>query len=162
MLQLLDAYSQMNMPQVLAVYEESNLRFGAEVCAAGSRWEQLRLGEENLRDYFRDFFRQKGACLATWTGDGQVVSVARLEPLDDGLLLTGLETLPAFRGRGYATMLLTETCRRFRRIYSHVRKDNLPSLAVHKKAGFTVTQTFAKLLDGSVSHAYVTLESAPD
>ena len=78
------------------------------------------------------------------------------------MLLSGLETTPDFRGRGCASCLLEHLLeviggQGIPRVYSHVRKDNSPSLAVHKKCGFAVYKTTAVYLDGSADSRSYTL-----
>ncbi len=93
-----------------------------------------------------------------WTADGAYVSVLRLEPYVDGYLLTGLETAPAARGKGYATMLMRAMLDIFpERIYSHVQMKNTASLALHQNVGFKILYDYAHLLDGTVSRNYYTL-----
>ena len=42
------------------------------------------------------------------------------------------------------------------RIYSHVEKNNLPSIALHEKCGFVRHLDYGRMLDGSVLHKYWT------
>ena len=102
------------------------------------------------------FFRQKGAVYCLWLVDGQYCSALRLEPYKDGLLLTGLETAPHWRRRGYAQSLMGAALgwaegMGHRKIYSHIRFDNRASLAVHQRLGFRKMLNHAVLLDGTVS-----------
>lgn len=104
------------------------------------------------------FFSVPGAVYAIWQEQGVYISALRLEPYEDGLLLEALETAPAQRRQGYAERLIRAVQGEFpQKIYSHVSKKNLPSLAVHKKCGFRQVLDYAKYIDGSVARNAVTL-----
>lgn len=103
-----------------------------------------------------DFFHAPGAQCCLWMVEGCCVSLLRLEPWKDGLLLTGLETLPNRRNCGYAAALLTAVAAYCReqgnaRLYSHIDHRNAPSIRVHEKCGFRRISDTAKLLDGTVT-----------
>ena len=158
MFQIVRSYDELDMEQLMHVYEQSNLKYGGSRCRNGSRWEQLRIAEENLQEFVMDFMNIKGAMFATWSSEGRLTAVLRLEPYCDGYLLTGLETAVDDRRRGYASALMSTTLQHISgRVYSHVEKRNLPSVAVHKKVGFTIAAEYAKLLDGTVSQFYYTM-----
>ncbi|MBE6924152.1 MAG: GNAT family N-acetyltransferase [Ruminococcaceae bacterium] len=102
------------------------------------------------------FFTVKGSVYCLWQVEGHYRSALRLEPYQDGLLLTGLETAPQWRRRGYAKGLMGAVLQwlggdSHRKIYSHIRFDNKPSLAVHQRCGFRRIMDYAVLLDGTVS-----------
>ena len=109
-------------------------------------------------DFYRylqsSFFRTEDARCCVWMEDGQPVCALRLEPYRDGLILTGLETDPAYRGQGYAQKLvgavLERECAKVT-VYSHIDRDNRASIAVHEKCGFIKMTNFAVYLDGSAS-----------
>lgn len=158
MLQIIESYNQLNMFDLLLVYEESNLEHGAACAPDASKWEQLRIGEAHMRDYVVNFLKTPGTKIAVWAAENGYVSALRLEGYDDGFLITGLETLPNVRGRGYATSLLNEVADRIPdKLYAHVYKGNLASIAVHRKTGFKIISDRATLLDGTVSSKYFTL-----
>ena len=90
------------------------------------------------------------------------MAALRIEPYCDGLLLTGLETAPEEREKGYATQLLSAVLEYLRVssksiVYSHVIKNNPASLAVHKKCGFVKHLDYAVYVDDSVSQNAYTL-----
>ncbi len=130
--------------QLMAVYRES---LGDDLTLRQDFYTYLR----------HEFFTQPGAMLAVWKAQGIYVSALRLEPYRDGLLLTGLETHPEHRGRGYAQELLGAVLSREGKVYSHVDKRNLISLHVHQKAGFQIISDTAVYLDGSADSKCWTL-----
>ena len=159
LLQFLTSVKQVNMEELLDVYEESNMQFGKKVCPAGSSWEQTYIGEKNMREYVYEFLKIDGACLAIYTVGSIIASAARLEPYQDGYLLSGLETLPALRNNGYASALLMGILNQVAvPIYSHIKRTNRSSISVHENAGFIIISDFAKLVDGTVSRSYFTLK----
>lgn len=104
----------------------------------------------------REFFRKAGDRCCLWIADGRCVSMLRLEPWRDGLLLTGLETLPEDRNHGYAAALLTAVGEYLsnsgvNKVYSHIDHRNRLSIRVHEKCGFRRIADTATLLDGTVT-----------
>ena len=93
-----------------------------------------------------------------WAPEGLYRSALRLEPYNDGYLLTALETTPAMRRKGYAEALVRAVLNAFSDmpIYSHVARANRASIALHKKCGFSKHLDYATYLDGSVSAQAVT------
>ena len=158
MLKLARNMSQVPFSQLKKVYEQS-IKLSARRDYPGMD-DGLLQAEMDLYDYFRGvFFKTPGAYLCMWEEEGSVVSVLRLEPYRDGLLVTGLETAPNHRGRGYASALLSASCAMLQPgmpVYAHIHRSNLASAAVHKKCGFEIIANYSKLLDGSVSSFYDT------
>ena len=145
------------------IYRDSLRSSGAFQYPEEPITQQKALAESDFLSYIRlDFFPRRGSLYALWEEDGKPVSAARIEPYRDGVLLSGLETAPDCRGRGFASALLKSLLgilqgQGIPRVYSHVRKDNAPSLAVHKKCGFAVYKTTAVYLDGSADGKSYTL-----
>jgi ribosomal protein S18 acetylase RimI-like enzyme len=86
---------------------------------------------------------------------GMYVCALRAEPYQDGFLISGLETHPEYRRKGYAKQLVSDLIvhlfgKGYTKIYSHIRKNNLPSISLHTSLGFEKTLGCAKMLDGSV------------
>lgn len=150
-------------PALPAIYRESLLSSGAFQYPEEPQAQQELQAEADFLSYIRlDFFPRTGSLYALWEEDGTFVSAARIEPYRDGVLLSGLETAPDCRGQGFASRLLEGLLealqeRGIPKIYSHVRKDNAPSLAVHKRRGFAVYKTAAVYLDGSADSKSYTL-----
>lgn len=162
MLQLIRSIREMDFAQLIQVYSQSNLEYGKRHCRNGTYWEQLRCGEAYMRESVSSFLREQGTMVALWSPEGRAVTGLRLQPYHDGMLLSCLETAPEARGKGYAGALLCHTLSCLSdgsslAVYSHIKKDNAVSLAVHQRAGFRICADHAVLLDGSVSRGYYTL-----
>ena len=99
-----------------------------------------------------DFFPEGICCV--WEENGRYVAALRLQRWQDGYLLEGLQTHPDHRGRGYAKQLILESLEALKpeKVYSHIRRDNAPSIAVHTACGFQKILDHATYLDGSVYH----------
>ena len=158
MLTVATSLQQLNWAQLMALYEEGNRENGEDLYPDCPPEQQLFLAEQDFYDYLRgEFFSQPGDLYCLWTVDGIYVSALRLQKYQDGLLLEALETHPGHRGRGYATALLQTVLRQIPdQVYSHVAKDNAPSLRLHEKCGFRVCEDTA-LVDGSYSNRFLTL-----
>ena len=149
MLIIVNSFSQLNIPQFLAVYAQST------GCVPHKEAAFLSYLQE-------DFFRQKGAFYALWEVEGVYRSALRLEPYRDGLLLQALETKPDDRRNGFSYALLSCALEHLRSegytgVYSHVAKNNRASLALHKKCGFVQFSESARLLDGTVTQNACTM-----
>lgn len=77
--------------------------------------------------------------------EGEWVSALRLTKMDDFYYLEALETSPKQRKMGYGARLLSETIQLLKRrgpltIRDNVKKDNLASLATHRRCGFRIEQ----------------------
>ena len=124
--------------------------------------KQLLMPEQELYGEVKCFFKDKNAFYAVWQSDSRYLSVLRMEPYLDGLLLEGLETPPEERGKGYAKQLVHAVISALSQqekvvIYSHIDKKNNESLAVHRACGFVLLQDYAVYADGSVSHNAYTM-----
>lgn len=119
----------------------------------------LEYAELDLKEYLREvFFQERDAYYGLWQENGRFVSALRMVSYQDGMLLHSLHTHPDFRRQGYACALIKAVLyfEGKHRIYSHVKKDNLPSLALHKKLGFAEIPGNAVYLDGSTDENAVT------
>lgn len=159
MLHLAYKFHQLNFAKLMEVYTEGNRENGKLFFPELSEDQQLLRAEQSFYRYLSEiFFRTPGAVCAVWEEEGCYCSALRLEPYQDGLLLEALETAPAFRRRGYASALLRAVRQNFPgKIYSHVRRQNAASLAVHKSCGFVQILDHARYIDGSVARNAVTL-----
>lgn len=157
MLKIFLNYQELNMHDLFRVYEES-LRKKAD-----QNGIMVLRAEDDFSLYLKEvFFCASGAFYAVWTESGRYVSALRMEPYHDGFLLSGLETVPEERGRGYAAKLLHAVQEYVARtnhlpVYSHIHKRNAVSLTLHCKCGFAQISDFAWLIDGTVSGNYYTL-----
>ena len=158
MLKVFLNYQELNIHDLFMVYEES-LQMNADQKGAA-----IIQAEDEFSSYLEEvFFCSPGAFYAIWTENNRYVSALRMEPFEDGFLLSGLETASNERNKGYATKLLqavveyaTDTNRL--PIYSHIHKRNAVSLALHLKCGFTLFRDCGRLIDGTVSGNYYTLK----
>ena len=127
----------------------------------GGNTHALRKQEQFYSDIYA-FLKVSHAFYGIWTEDGNYVSAVRVEQFSDGMLLSGLETTPKYRGQGFAKNLVEAVAEYLKQIgitklYSHVSKNNCASLSVHRACGFEVVGDTATFLDGSASSCYVTL-----
>jgi GNAT superfamily N-acetyltransferase len=143
---------------LMEVYMESN-REKAELEFSDLSIEQgIYQAEQDFYQYLREvFFRTPGSVYCLWQENGRYLSALRLEPYKDGLLLEALETAPEYRRKGYAEALLREALSGNGKIYSHVHKNNVPSLRIHEKLGFRRISETAAYIDGSVNDHCCTL-----
>lgn len=160
-MQVVTSMREMNMQQLLRVHKESICEDCVVSSYVTSRSVMELRAEQDFYDYLRDFFHNCKGIYALWVVDGRYCAALRLERYDDGLLLSGLETAPDARGKGYATSLvqavleyLTQTD--YQRVYSHVRKNNMQSLQIHNTCGFQRILEHAVYIDGSVYHSSCT------
>ena len=160
MLVLAKKLHQLNFRQLMEVYAEGNEENGEDMWPELNREQRLLRAEQAFYQYLAEgFFPVPGAVYAIWEENGKYVSALRLEPYEDGLLLEALETAPQCRRRGYGEKLIRAVQDAFpQKIYSHVSKRNVPSLAIHKKCGFRQVLDYAKYIDGSVARNAVTLQ----
>ena len=158
MLLLATKLQELNFSQLMAVYEDGNRENGELFFPDLSEGQQMIRAEQSFYEYLREgFFSVPGAVYALWVEDGNYVSALRLEPYEDGLLLEALETAPTQRRKGYAEQLMRAVQAQFpEKIYSHVSKRNVASLAVHEKCGFRQVLDYAKYIDGSISRSALT------
>ena len=148
--------NELNFEALMAVYEEGNVANGAERFPEESAMMQKRLAEQDFEDYLRQaFFRQPGAAYCVYMENDSYITAARVEPFDNGYLISGLETRPDFRRKGYGRKLmenLISACKREGNLplYSHVSQRNFASMQLHLQCGFRVFKDSARYLDGSV------------
>lgn len=160
MLKLINHMNELNFHAIIDLYSNNNEIFHDQLSGCDkSRFD----AEQDFYQYLRDaFFSVKDAFYAVWCVENQYVSAVRAEPYRDGMLLEALETAPQYRRKGYATKLLSAVIPAVRetgyaKLYAHVSKQNLASLSVHEKCGFSKLSNSAVLIDGSVMNSYLTL-----
>lgn len=151
MLLVADSVSKLNFSQLMQVYAQSN-----EVNAA-ERGSSVLDVEQDFYDYLcRPFFSQPNSFCAVWHEGGEYICALRLEPFKDGYLLSGLETRPEYRRKGYAGKLIEEALKMDMfstrtPVYSHIHKSNTPSQRVHCACGFVKILDRAVYIDGSAN-----------
>ena len=97
-----------------------------------------------------DFYPTGIYCV--WEEKGRYVAALRLQPWRAGWLLEGLQTHREHRCRGYAKKLIYGALQQLKgeRVYAHIQRDNVPSIAAHTACGFRKLWDSATYLDGSV------------
>lgn len=150
MLLITDKLSGLSFSGLMGVYAESN--------ALNAQDQEIPLleVEQGFYDYLRQvFFAREGTFYVVWTEAGAYVSALRLEPYKDGFLLTGLETAPEHRRKGYAGKLMAQAVKLDvlgrKPVYSHIHKNNEASQGAHAACGFVKVSDWAVYLDGSVN-----------
>lgn len=152
MLRIVNRIGDLSFLELKRIYLQSNIETAKRDYP--QRDDGLLQVELDFYDYLRQvFFKTDGAYYCLWEEQGQIVSALRMEPFQDGLLVSGLETEPSCRGCGYASKLLDAALKKAAptTVYSHIFRDNPASIAVHQKCGFEKITNFAVFLDGSVS-----------
>lgn len=163
MLHIVEKLRDLRFGMLMEVYAEGNRENGAERYPDQPENLQVMRAEADFYNFLQEvFFKTNGAVYAIWEENGRYVSALRLEPYRDGLLLEALETEPSQRGKGYAKALLRGVQSRLSGenrppVYSHVKKRNSASLAVHRACGFRIISDHAVYADGSVLQNCFTL-----
>lgn len=154
MLKIVEKLGQLDFRHLMDVYVEGNRKNGGERYPHLSESQQIMEAEQDFYQYLREcFFATKRAVYAIWIVDGIYVSALRLEPYQDGLLLEALETAPSHRKKGYAKALIQAVLNFVgeENIYSHIHKQNVPSIRTHESCGFHRILEHALYVDGSVN-----------
>lgn len=110
----------------------------------------LQEGQDFYGFLSEDFFPDGICCV--WEENGRYVAALRLQRWNDGWLLEGLQTHRDHRRKGYAKALITAVLEELQldKIYVHIQRDNIPSIALHQACGFQKILDHAVYLDGSV------------
>lgn len=157
-----DSFDKLDFPALMEVYHEGNLENGAYFWPEEAPERQMELAVDAFREYLTDGFY--GAAHGTywiWVENGRYVSALRLEAHPDGLLLEALETRPDCRNKGWAKRLILAVLEQLpegTRVYSHVDKENEPSLETHRSCGFSRALDYAVCSDGEICDYEVTME----
>ena len=159
MLKIIKSMKEFPFAKVMEVYAESNAASARDQFPWESEAQGLYRAEMEFYQYLRhDFFTMGDSFYALWMEKGRPVSAVRFERWKDGFLLEGLETHPDYRGRGYGTKVMEAALAEIREpVYAHVKKDNIASLRVHEKCGFSQCEDTA-MVDGSFDPRFVTLK----
>ena len=139
-------YSDLDERKLMDIYAESNYEntdyfFPDEKDKAVA----VRQVEQGFCDFLRnEFYANEGNECWVLDEDGVWVSALRLSLIEKGLYyLEALETAPACRKHGYATILLEGVIEELKkegsfRICDCISKKNAASLRVHEKCGFRI------------------------
>ena len=163
MLHIYRRFSEINIDELMKVYEQSNRDRGTLEYPDEPDGLQITLVEQDFYNYLNeDFFSNPNSLYFIWEEEGKYLCAARLEQYKDGFLVEGIETRPTERRMGYASLVLSGLLKHIKEnmkacVYSHVKKNNKASLALHKSCGFEVISDAALLIDGSFSREYQTM-----
>lgn len=163
MLQIITSPAKLDFGQIMQVYQQSIQISGKENYPHMDENPQILEAEQDFYLYLKTFLRERENVCAVWLLEGKYVSALRVEPYRDGVLIAGLETAPAFRGKGCAKELLSATLgylkeKQCNKIYSHIHKDNVPSIRTHLACGFVRVADHCVYIDGSAdskSYTYI-------
>lgn len=158
MLRVIRCMADLPFGNLMNVYAQSNFERGFQWPDEPAE-RRIALAEQEFYAYLRQcFFTLPDSRYFLWEEQGRVVSAVRCEGFGNGVLLTALETDPAYRCKGYATALLKASLQYLKKgdVYVHIRRDNLASVSIHLRVGFTKVKTGARMLDGSYSGEYDT------
>ncbi len=163
LLQIITSSKLLDFGQIMQVYRQSIEKFGREDYPDLDENRQVLEAEQDFYLYLKTFLKDPDSYFFVWVSEGKYVSAVRVEPYRDGVLIAGMETAPESRRKGYAKQLLCGTVQYLKnnhiyKIYSHIHKDNIPSVKTHLSCGFVRSADYAAYIDGSVdrqSHTYL-------
>ena len=137
--------------ELMNVYLEGNIENAKTFYPKMDASAGILEAEQDFYAYLKDtFFQTDDARYYVLQEGGQYLSALRLEPYLDGYLLEALETAPMHRRKGYAKQLMDAVLSGINKpVYSHVDKQNLPSLAIHRLCGFEIILDYAEYIDGT-------------
>ena len=150
MLCYFDRICDLDIMQLKSVYEESICKLADEFWLQNDQ-KHLEAEQQFYADLC-EFYSINGARAAVWKENSMYISALRIERYKDGFLISSLETLPSVRSHGYASKLLKAVVETVgeSKVYSHIHKDNIASMKLHKSLGFEIIADTAILVDGSV------------
>lgn len=154
MLKVITRLDQLDIGQIISLYYETNLKYGADRYGHLHENLQLLYAEQDLYAYIEMFLADDDTAYAVWAPGEAYKAALRIERYSDGLIITGLETAPGERQKGFATELLSSVVQFLTdhysgKVYSHIEKTNYASLKLHQNIGFTVISNTATYIDGS-------------
>ena len=133
-IKLMDIYSEGNIENIDYFYSDMS-----------DKNEALKRIEDNFLNYIKEnFFKNIRNKYMILEVDGIWVSALRLYYVEDGLYyIEALETHPEYRKKGYGAKLLLQVLDLLKetggfKICDCIRKENIASLATHKKCGFEI------------------------
>ena len=152
MLHMAHTLRELDFSQLMEIYIEGNLEKSREGVT-------LLEAEQDFYQYLRQvFFRTPGARYFVWQEGERYKSALRLEPYRDGWLLAALETAPNDRRKGCGRALVEAVLAlpEYDRIYSHIHRENIPSIRLHESCGFRKILDYGVYIDGSVNRYTLT------
>ena len=157
MITIINDPAELKYSPLMTLYAEDLCAQAQAEYADRSVNEGLMRAEQDFYAYMTQvFLKTEGAYLALLDN---YEAALRIEPYQDGYLLTGLTTAPHCRRQGYATRLLNAVVQILpdhAQLYSHVEKQNAASIAFHEKFGFEKRLPYGKMLNGELLHNFWT------
>lgn len=155
MLLTITRFEELNTRALMDLYREGNLENTEYFYPGMDRERALELVERGFLDFLRtDFFNGVNRYYIL-ESECRWVSALRLNRVREGFwYLEALETHPDFRRRGYATRLLGDVLEDLKRegpftVCDCVHKENGPSVATHRRAGFVIAGDGVDYLRGT-------------
>lgn len=145
MLLVLQSPDELDVPKLLAIYQESSQENCQKMFPAETFTASLEQYEAGYTAFMREeYFAKPGRFWMVETTDGLWASALRLLPLEEPntWLIGALETHPEHRRKGYAARLITNAIRFMEEAHgsitllSGVGKRNTASLQTHLRCGF--------------------------
>ena len=98
--------------------------------------------QRNTRQYEGQYFE-----MLAIENDGNIVGFVSLLDQNDGVVSEGVEIYPPYRRQGFAYHAVSMSLQYakeggFKVVSVEIRQDNIASLALHKKLGFLITDSF--------------------
>lgn len=163
MLTIINHFNDINFEQLMDVYIEGNTENAIEFYSHLSKIDGIKQAEQDFRNFLEKFFQNEQSCYAIWKINKEYICCLRLTPYLDGYLLEALETKPSKRKQGYACQLIQAVKEELSTpLYSHILKNNIPSLNIHEKCGFKRIQEFATYSNGTINPACYTYAYKPE
>lgn len=155
LIQIITSMKQLNFRQLTSVYSDEISAAGKEQYSDLNQNLQILEAEQDFYHYLSEFFRTPKAFYAVWVIEGCYRAALRIEPYKDGVILAGLQTAIDSRKKGYASDLMCATLKYLSendtlKVYSHIRKDNIPSIKCHTKNGFVKALDYSHYINGDV------------
>ena len=152
MLIIVKDYQSLDIAQLLQLYGDELQTRGKKDYPKLPAGIALEYAELDLKEYLQEhFFAVKDALYGILLIEGQYVSALRMEPYQDGYLLHALHTDRYNRRKGFGRKLVQSVLDYIgpNKVYSHVKKENVASVAFHLAMGFLVVSQSAIYLDGT-------------
>lgn len=138
-------FNEIDCHKLMAIYAEGNLEntdyFYPQIM---NKAEAVKKVEQDFCNYIKQKFLNGKNIYCIWEDNGVWISALRLYLIENNFYyLEALETAPAYRRHGYASLLLKEVVKDLRKCGSFkicdcVGKKNTASLGTHKKCGFKI------------------------
>ena len=160
MVRFVSSIDELSFSKLMTVYNETNGLTAKNDYQDIPDNERIFQVESDFYAYLKEcFFVTDGASYVILEENNIYLSVARVEPFLDGIILEALETDPHFRGRGYAKELVGYIVEHVNcPVYSHVSLDNVFSQKVHIANGFKIISNYADYINGTRSYKAVTFK----